>query len=167
MMPPTTSGSVGQPRLAHFHQRVADQREMAARQDRQADDMGVLLDGGGDDFGGGQADAFVVDVHAAIAGAGGDLFGAVGMAVKPRFSHQKLQRPAQFGRQRSAPPRGSVPALRCGWTGCATRRSGARYSPKAARTIRPHSPVVAPAFAAAIEAGMMLAPEAAASAQRL
>ena len=35
---------------------------------------------------------------------------------------------------------------------------GARYSPKAERSAKPHSPVVTPALAQAIEAGMMLAP---------
>src|SRR6516164_898126 len=35
---------------------------------------------------------------------------------------------------------------------------GARYSPNAARSAKPHSPVVTPALAQAIEAGMMLAP---------
>ena len=35
---------------------------------------------------------------------------------------------------------------------------GARYSPKLSRSAQPHSPVVTPALAQAIEAGMMLAP---------
>ena len=35
---------------------------------------------------------------------------------------------------------------------------GARYSPNAWRNARPHSPVVTPALAQAIEGGMMLAP---------
>ena len=40
---------------------------------------------------------------------------------------------------------------------------GARYSPKASRSAAPHSPVVTPAFAAAIDAGMMLRPSRAAA----
>ena len=35
---------------------------------------------------------------------------------------------------------------------------GARYSPKASRSVQPHSPVVTPALAQAIDGGMMLAP---------
>ena len=35
---------------------------------------------------------------------------------------------------------------------------GARYSPNASRSVQPHSPVVTPALAQAIEAGMMLPP---------
>ena len=52
------------------------------------------------DFGGCQADAVVMNLHPAIAGPGGDLFGPVGMAVKTGFAHQKRQRPPQFGRHR-------------------------------------------------------------------
>ena len=40
---------------------------------------------------------------------------------------------------------------------------GPRYSPKDSRSAAPHSPTVTPAFAAAIEGGMMLAPDAAAA----
>jgi hypothetical protein len=102
----------------------------------------------------GQADAFVVDVHAAVAGARGDLFGAVGMAVEARLAHRNFsRRPA--GDDRHPPPRGSAPALRSGSTGCATRR-WARGTRRNRAHHAPHSPVVAPALAAAIEAGMTL-----------
>ena len=37
-----------------------------------------------DDLFGGQANALVVDLHPAIAGAEGDLLGTVGMPVEPR-----------------------------------------------------------------------------------
>ena len=97
-MPPTTSGICAKARGAHPVQHFGDQRQMAARQDRQADDMRLLIGGGADDLGRGQADAFVMDVHAAIAGAGGDLFGAVGMAVKAGLADEEFQPAAQFGR---------------------------------------------------------------------
>ena len=58
--------------------------------------MGILLQGCGYQFIGRQADAFVIDVHPAIAGAEGDLLGSVGMAIKPRFSDQKFQTASQF-----------------------------------------------------------------------
>ena len=51
---------VGQARGAHPVQHLGDQRDVAARQDRQADDMRLLVGGGADDLGRGQADAVVV-----------------------------------------------------------------------------------------------------------
>ena len=62
--------------------------------------MRLLGDGCADDLGGGQADALIMDLHAAIARACSDLFGTVGMAIQPRLADQKLQRPPQFGRDR-------------------------------------------------------------------
>ena len=45
----------------------------------------------GDDLLRGQADAFIGDVHSAIARPRGDLFGAVGMAVEPRFADDEFE----------------------------------------------------------------------------
>ncbi len=70
---------------------------MAAGEDREADDMRLLVCRRRNDLGRGQADALVVEIHAAVAGAGGDLFGAVGMAVKAGLAHQELQAAAEFG----------------------------------------------------------------------
>ncbi|GAB1395666.1 hypothetical protein MASR1M65_04430 [Saprospiraceae bacterium] len=39
-----------------------------------------------------------MDVHAAVAGAGGDLLGAVGMAVEAGLAHDEFQPAAEFGR---------------------------------------------------------------------
>ncbi len=43
---------------------------------------GVLFFRGGDDFVGRETDAVIDHAHAHVAGADGDLFGAVGMTVK-------------------------------------------------------------------------------------
>ena len=52
--------------------------------------MHILLRRGRDDRLRGQADAVIDDIHAGIARARGDLFGAVGMAVEAGFADQKL-----------------------------------------------------------------------------
>src|SRR5690348_10525222 len=69
---------------------VAHQRDMAARQDRQADDMYALLERGVDDAVGRETDALVDHFHAAVAGAHGDLLGAVRMTVEAGLADQNL-----------------------------------------------------------------------------
>ena len=69
---------------------------MAARQDRQPHDMDAFFQRRVDDLCGRQADAFVDDLHAGVAGPHGDLFGAVGMTVQPRLADQDLDPPAQL-----------------------------------------------------------------------
>ena len=73
---------------------------MAAREDREADDMHALLEGGVDDALGRQPDALVDHLHAAIAGAHGDLLGAVGMAVEAGLADQHLDAAAEPARHR-------------------------------------------------------------------
>ena len=51
-------------------------------------------------WGRGQADAFVDHFHAAVAGAHGDLFRAVGMAIEAGLADQEFQPAAEFGRER-------------------------------------------------------------------
>ena len=81
--------------------------------------------GGVDDFVGGQADAFIGDVHAAIARTGGDLFGPVGVAVKPGLADKEFQ-PAPQLRADQHPHASRIrPALRCGWMVFADTRGGA------------------------------------------
>ena len=59
--------------------------------------MGLFFQGCGNDFSRGQADAIVMDIHAAIPRAGGDLFSTVRMAIKAGFAHQELKGPPEFG----------------------------------------------------------------------
>ncbi len=68
---------------------------MAAREDRQADDVHALVDGGAHDLSGRQADALVDDFHAAVARAHGDLLRAVGMSVEARLADQQLDAAAE------------------------------------------------------------------------
>ena len=84
--------------LAQLGHRFAHEIEMAAREDREADDMrlGLLCLGG--DFGGRKADAFIDDLHAHFAPARGNLLGAVGVAIKARLAEHIGQCTAQgFG----------------------------------------------------------------------
>ncbi len=84
--------------LLHARDHVADQRHVRARQDRQADHVHVLFRRRRDDRLGGQTDAVIDHLHAGVAGAGGDLLGAVGMAVEARLADQKFQPPAELFR---------------------------------------------------------------------
>src|SRR5579883_1506369 len=79
---------------------VAHQGDVAARQDRQADDMHALLECGVDDALGRQPDALVDYFHAAVAGPDGDLLGAVGMAVEAGLADQDLDAPTEPPRHR-------------------------------------------------------------------
>ena len=56
----------------------------------------LLLLRGGDDLGGREADAFVDRVHADGAGARGDLFGAVGVAVEAGLADEEGELPAEL-----------------------------------------------------------------------
>ena len=64
---------------------------MRAGQDREPDDVDVLGHGGGDDLLGRQADALVDDLEAGVAGADGDLLGAVGVPVEARLADEEPQ----------------------------------------------------------------------------
>ena len=90
-------GNMAQTGLFHLAHQLFDQRDVGARQDRKPDHMGVIGLCGGDDLGGGEADAFIGDVHATVAGAGRDLFRAVGMAVEAGFAHKELELAPQSG----------------------------------------------------------------------
>jgi hypothetical protein len=65
-----------------------------------------------------------------------------------------IRRPSFFDTRSTSARMSSRPSasLRMAWP----TPVGARYSPKAWRSAKPHSPVVTPALAQAIEAGMML-----------
>ena len=87
-----------------------------------------------------------------------DLLGPVGMAVEARLADEKLDPAAELQRHALdlAAQRvkiGRPPAALFGETPV-----GARNSPNSALSASPHSPVVTPALAASIDAGMMLAP---------
>jgi hypothetical protein len=105
-----------------------------------------------------EADALVDDVHAAIAGAHGDLLGAVGMAVEAGLADQHLER-RPSGETRSTSrlaDRGSRPSVRTS-TGCGDAGGRAIFA-EGSRSASPHSPVVTPALARRSRLGMMLRP---------
>jgi hypothetical protein len=82
---------MAQPRRAHPLHQIGDQRQwLPDRIDRPttcappASAAATISAGSGG--------CLHMDVHAAIARAGGDLFGAVGMAVQPRLADQNFSR---------------------------------------------------------------------------
>ena len=69
---------------------------MRAGEDREADHVDVLLDGGVGDLLRRQADALVDHLHAHVAGADGDLLGAVRVAVEAGLADQDPDRVADL-----------------------------------------------------------------------
>ena len=119
-------------------------------------DVDALVDRRAGDLLGGQADALVDDLHADVAGAHGDLLGAVGVAVEAGLADEDLHRAAE----RLADAVDLVAQLghvvgrrRGGGLADAGRARG--RTPKTSRSACAHSPVVTPARAAAIVASMM------------
>src|SRR3954451_15140103 len=68
-----------------------DQLAVRAAEDREADDMDALLQRARGDLRRREADALVDDIHADVAGADGDLLGAVGVPVEARLADEDLQ----------------------------------------------------------------------------
>ena len=64
---------------------------MRAGEDRESDDVDVLLDRRGGDLLRGQPDALVDHLHADVAGADGDLLGAVRVPVEAGLADQDPQ----------------------------------------------------------------------------
>ena len=73
---------------------------MATGKNGEADGVGALLFRGRDDLCGREADAVIDRVHADGAGARGDLFGAVGVAVEAGFADQEGERAPEFFAER-------------------------------------------------------------------
>ncbi len=88
MIPPTTTGDVdpGGPQPVND---VGDQLEVGPGQDGDADDVDVLVPGGGGDLGRGEPDSLVDDLETGVPGCHGDLLGTVGMAVQPGLGHEQ------------------------------------------------------------------------------
>ena len=96
MIPPTTTGTSSSPASCRPSQHRRHHLQVRAGQDRQADDVHVLLDGGRDDLRRGEPDALVDHLEAGVAGADGDLLGAVGVPVEPRLADQEPQPAAEL-----------------------------------------------------------------------
>ncbi len=105
-----------------------------------------------------QADAVIDHVHAGIARAHRDLLGAVGMAVEAGFADQEFQAPAELLRHPVDLGADVVEALGVVAHGACRRRSARGIRRTRERSANPHSPVVTPALAQAIDGGMILAP---------
>src|SRR5262245_13409820 len=131
---------------------------MRARQDGEPDDVHVFFDGCCSDGVGGEANAVIDDVHTGIAGARRDLFGAVGMAVEPGLADQKLQAAAELFRHAVDLGADVIESLGVVTHGGADPGRRPIFAECGSRGAPPHSPVVTPALAQVIEAGMMLAP---------
>ena len=107
-------GVLGRDDAAHHHRGVdpggpqavdhlGNQLEVRPREDGDADDVDVLVPGGGGDLGRREADALVDDLEPGIPGGHGDLLGAVGVAVEAGLGDQQLGRTARAGGQRLGP----------------------------------------------------------------
>jgi hypothetical protein len=79
-------------RLAKLRGDPRHQRHVRARQDRQADDVGVLLERGGHDHVGRLAQARVDDLEALVAQPAGEHLRAAIVAVEARLRNEHLQR---------------------------------------------------------------------------
>ena len=121
--------------------------------------MRAVLLRGAHDFLGGQANALIVDVHAAVARPEGDLFGAVGMAVEPRLADQEAAAacPSRSLTASTASRMSSSPSVLLE-TGLDDARRAAVFAIDRRASASAHSPVVTPALAAAIDGSMMLRP---------
>ena len=96
MIPPTMTGYVVEPGGAQPVEHRRDQLHVRAGQDREPDAVHVLGHRRGDDLLGGQPDALVDHLEAGVAGADGDLLGAVGVPVEARLADQQPQPPAEL-----------------------------------------------------------------------
>ena len=92
MIPPTTTGMSAPPASRSAVDHVRDQLAVRAREDREADHVHALVDRRAGDLRRRQPDALVDDVHAGVAGAHGDLLGAVGVPVEAGLADEDLQR---------------------------------------------------------------------------
>ena len=150
MMPPTIDRDVVDAGRPHPVEHVGHQLHVRAGEDREPDAVHVLGDRGGDDLLGRQPDALVDDLEAGVAGAYGDLLGAVGVPVETGLADQQPQPAAR------APRRSRVTCSRTSASSVRRPRPtptapetpvGARNSPNTSRSAPAHSPVVTPARA--------------------
>ena len=101
MMPPTTTGA-STPAARELGEGLGHERQVRARQDRQAHHVDVFVAGRGRDLGRAEADALVHDLHARVAGRDRDLLGAVGVTVEAGLADEEPDRPSA-GRLRDRP----------------------------------------------------------------
>ena len=160
MMPPTTTGA-STPSARSRREHLGDELEVAARQDRQADHVDVLVASRRGDLLGRQPDAGVHDLHAGVACRHGDLLGAIRVAVEPRLRHEEARRAA---RHRPHTIARGLACRRCDGRPPHPLPSGRGTRRRRRAASRAHSPVVTPAFAQAIVGGITFASDAAAAA---
>ena len=77
--------------VAQAAENLGHQLHVGAGEDREPDEVDVLGHRGGDDLVGGQPDPLVDDLEAGVAGADGDLLGAVAVSVETRLGDQHAQ----------------------------------------------------------------------------
>ena len=88
MMPPPVMRMSSRPCVAQQLEHAREQRHVRAAQDRQADDVDVLLHRGGGDHLGRLVQAGVDDFHPGVAQRGGDDLGAAIVAVEAGLRYQ-------------------------------------------------------------------------------
>ena len=134
MIPPTTTGA-STPASRRSCEGLRHQREVGAREDREADDVDVLVAGRGRDLGRREPDALVDDLHAGVAGRDRDLLGAVGVAVEAGLADEQPDRAARSRRRSRRTCSRTASHLVAGRRrDRRRRRSGARYSPNTSRS---------------------------------
>ena len=92
MIPPTVTRTSSRPRSRSCALTRGHERHVGAGQDRQADDVDVLLERGGHDHLGRLAEARVDDLEALVAQAAGEHLGAAVVAVEAGLRDQHLER---------------------------------------------------------------------------
>ena len=120
---------------------------MRSGEDRQADQVDVLVARGGRDLLGREPDALVDDLHARVARRDRDLLGAVGVTVEPGLADEDADRVAERVRRGPAPGPALAPWRRPTAACTPPTPVGARYSPNTSRSASAHSPTVPPARA--------------------
>jgi hypothetical protein len=137
MMPPTITGTSLEP-LGPRIRAITSRTSGTCEPDRidRPTTMHAFLQRGVDDLGRRQADALVDDLHAGIAGAHGDLLGAVGMAVEARLADEEFDAAAELPSTRA---RHLAHGFEIALPSRAARPTpvGARYSPKTSRSVGP------------------------------
>ena len=123
MIPPTVTSTSSRPFSRSCAQTLRHERHVGARQDRQADDVDVLLERRRHDHLGRLAEARVDDLEALVAQAAREHLGPAVVPVEPGLGDQDLERSIRH--------RLPVTVLRCGHgkrLQVAPRRSSARAS---------------------------------------
>ena len=141
MIPPTKTRTRVHPLLPQQLEDPPADRQVGAREDREADHVGVLLRGGGHDLLGALAQAGVDHLHARVAQRARDDLGAAVVAVEPRLRDHDPDASVFAATTASLERRAAC--ARTGPLDVSRRPAVPSYSPKTSRSASHISPSVA------------------------